>query len=317
MATELLGQQKRSKFHNLGLKDLKTTSKQYASTSKAHGVSYIGEAESFVVDRIFWVIIVVLSLAFTIFQILMVYDEWKDRPVVTTLDTEALSIEDIPFPAVTICPQGSANNLVDRVLFKQVVEYIKSNTPEIENATEPWNFTDQEVASTIKEFLRDVYPGAKGNPAKYVRLMSSSNPQRTLETDAILYPGGGETDAILYPGVEGNCDQSYNEVFTNSLNKQLNSHDCPDGFDLVGHHSCLHISEKKMTYLEASNYCNTKGGADLSFDQIYEAIEAINEKDTPGQCKKFSLSLRVLIYCKLREYWKHLYCYFIYYRKCY
>ena len=126
MASKLLGQQKRSKFHDLGY-NVRTTSKQYASTSKAHGVSYIGDAESLVLDRIFWIIVVVLSLTFTIFQIFMIYDEWKDRPVVTILDAEALSIKDIPYPAVTICPQGSPNNLVERVLFKQFVEYIRSN----------------------------------------------------------------------------------------------------------------------------------------------------------------------------------------------
>ena len=68
----------------------------------------------------------ILAVSFTIFQMTTLYNQWQDDPVITTLETAALPIENIEFTAITICPQGSVNGILSSVLFKQLKEYIIS-----------------------------------------------------------------------------------------------------------------------------------------------------------------------------------------------
>ena len=107
-----------------GLAVLVTTSREYASATTAHGIPYIAEDGRSLTERMLWVIVVSLAVTFTAFQMTTLYEQWQDDPVVTTLDTVALPIEEIEFPAVTICPQGSVNKIMETVLFQQLKDYI-------------------------------------------------------------------------------------------------------------------------------------------------------------------------------------------------
>ena len=251
--------------------NLKKTSKQYASVSTVHGVSYVVEEGRLGIERFLWIVIVAVALAFTVFQVITLYKEWEEEPAITTLNTESLPIQKIQFPAVTICPQGSVNNIVDKVLFKQLIEYIKVNTLKKEEDMIPKNFSDQQILSKINDFLGDMYPGAHDNPSKYVRLLVSNNPQRTLETDAILDVAG-----------DVNCDESNLQNFRINLDEHLNAQKCPDGFEVVNNRACLHIAENNMTYEEATGYCREKGGYDLMLFEVYDAINEVVGKTGPG-----------------------------------
>ena len=109
-------------------KILQATFREFASTTTAHGFSYITEEGHSVAGRIFWCIVVILAVLFTTSQMTNLYKEWQDDPVITTMDTVALPIEEIEFPAITVCPQGSAKKILESVLFKQLVYYIKDQT---------------------------------------------------------------------------------------------------------------------------------------------------------------------------------------------
>ena len=100
------------------------TSREYASVTTAHGIPYLVEDGRLVIERMLWGIVVISAVAFTTLQMTTLYQQWQDDPVITTLDTVALPIEKIEFPAVTICPQGSVNKITESVLFKQLKEYI-------------------------------------------------------------------------------------------------------------------------------------------------------------------------------------------------
>ena len=52
--------------------------------------------------------------------------EWKDNPTTTTVNTAAYPIKNVDFPAITICSQGSAKDVLDTVMFKQFEKYLKS-----------------------------------------------------------------------------------------------------------------------------------------------------------------------------------------------
>ena len=109
-------------------KCLQQTSKEYASVTTAHGLSYISNEKNSTGDRFLWILIVIIAILFTVFQMATLYTQWQSDPVITTLDTVALPIEEIEFPAITICPQGTLEEVVDSALFQQLKEYISNTT---------------------------------------------------------------------------------------------------------------------------------------------------------------------------------------------
>ena len=49
------------------------------------------------------------------------------------------------------------------------------------------------------------------------------------------------------------------------MNKELNNDTCPDGFQMLGDLYCIHVSENRLAYADASEYCNQKGGSELIY----------------------------------------------------
>ena len=262
------------------------TAKQYALSSSAHGLSYIAEDGRLLIERILWIFVTTLAISFTTFQTTHLYIQWKDDPVITSLDTVALSIEEIEFPAVTICPQGSVKQIGDAVLFKQFREYVvqKKYKESNYNITLGWlkeeytaskksynnavlpEMTYDEMMMEAELFLKDVYPGAKEKPTQMIQAMTAADPQKVMESET-----------LLSQSEETQCDSSSNLEALKTLNKQLKNDTCPDGFDKQEDGSCIHQARNGlMDYNTAEKYCNILGGARLLYFNSYENITAIN-----------------------------------------
>ena len=254
------------------------TAKQYLATSTAHGLAYLVEDGRSSIERIFWILITTLAISFTAFQTTQLYRQWKDDPVVTSLDTVKMPISEIEFPAVTICPQGSVNEIMNSVLFKQFKEYVNEKTSgrrlkrstsleiQQDNDTHDVSLTYDEMIEEIDKFLGDVYPGAKGNPTQMVKAMTAADPQKSIRNDALLHPAS----------VESECDSSNNLDFLETLNKHLNNDTCPNGFEMLkDKKTCIHQSSEQYSYDDATKYCSEKGGADVLYFMSYEELEAL------------------------------------------
>ena len=230
------------------------TAKDYSSATTAHGLAYIVEEGSSITERLFWTIVVILMLAFCVFTINTIWVDWQENPVVTSLETVALSIEEVDFPAVTICPQGSVNLIMSRILMKQFKSWYKG-------AKRLEKLSSTEYQDEIFKFFDDTYPGTKDNPTKLAALMTSDNPRTALENNA------GSTDE--------ECDPTDND-------KNKNEETCPSGFEFVEYTGCVHVAEIMMPYNEAATYCNEKLGSQLLYFDSYDAIESFNKYDLPG-----------------------------------
>ena len=242
------------------------TTKEYASATTIHGFSYIANENQSGAERLVWAIVVILAITFTACQVCSLYNEWQDEPVITTLETVAEPIEDIKFPAVTICPQGSRQEILDSVLFRQLKEYIsKTSSKDVSK------MTDEQMMEQVEDFLRDVYPGANGKPTQLIKLLSSDNPKGALQNEAVL-------------GIAETCDPSSNLEILNSLNKELNNDSCPDEFEKLGDAKyCIHSNEALMTYNEATEYCNEQRNAELFYLDSYEDLRALNKHRMAGK----------------------------------
>ena len=234
------------------------TTKEYSSGTTIHGIAYLSGDRVSGVERLLWAIVVLLAIYLATYQVVNLYNDWQHHPVVTTLDTVALPIEEMEFPAVTICPQGSRQEIIDLVLFRQLIEYIENSK---ENVT---TLTEKETTEQVVAFLNDVYPGAIGNPTMVTKLMTSDDPKLTLQNEAVLQ-------------LEEECDPSSNSDITKALNKYLNNDTCPEGFGIAqGSNYCIHASTTSMSYNEASKYCNSHSGSGIFFLDTHDDLTSLN-----------------------------------------
>lgn len=246
------------------------TSQEYGAVSTAHGISYVVDHSQSIGERIFWTVVVCLAIIFTCYQIYSLHKDWQNDPVITLLETVAHPIEEIDFPAVTICPQGSIKNMSEIVLGKQFMEYMEeerkeerskrrkrdamhSNTTEITR-----ELTLRDMMRNMENFMRDVYPGAMDKPTKLIRLMGASDPHKALANAAVLH----QTD-------EMECDEADNKEVLRNLNKNIKGDFCPESFDMVDNNGCIHTSIEEMDYNEADQYCkDTKDGNLVGFESF-------------------------------------------------
>ena len=52
--------------------------------------------------------------------------KWQADPTVTTISTTAYPIKKVEFPAITICSQGYAKDVMDIAILKQFERFLKS-----------------------------------------------------------------------------------------------------------------------------------------------------------------------------------------------
>ena len=251
-------------------KKINETVNQFATATSIHGCPYIVHNRNSGVERLLWIIVVALALTFTAYQVATLYLEWQDEPVITTLETVAEPIKNIKFPAVTICPQGSRQEIIDAVLFRQLKEYINREKRDTEA------LTVDKMMEYVDEFLKDVYPGANGKPTQLVKLLSSDNPRISIQNDAIL-------------GLDEDCDPSANIDIFESLNKALSNDTCPEGFHLLDKLYCIHAGNNAMTYKDAAEYCHQEGGAELLHIDSTQELTALYD-DT-------ILGIKLTFYC--------------------
>ena len=145
--------------------------REFTSNTTVHGLSYIGNKSLPVVDRLLWSIVVVVlgSCAACIsYQILK---EWQSNKVVTVLNDTELPINQLDFPAITICSEGFNMEVVEDVIEEEYKDW-KKNKRAKRNIIE---------ADEITEFLKTTY-GIK-NAESIIEIvigMISNNPDASF-----------------------------------------------------------------------------------------------------------------------------------------
>ena len=74
--------------------------KQFLDTSTIHGLSWISVGRKW--SRLFWILIVIGGFTGAGYLIHESFDNWRQNPITTTVET--LPISEITFPNVTVCP---------------------------------------------------------------------------------------------------------------------------------------------------------------------------------------------------------------------
>ena len=75
--------------------------KEFLESSSIIGLSLIANSRRFVL-KLFWILVVIGGFAWAFYMIFECFEDWKQKPISTTIET--LPIEKIIFPNVTVCP---------------------------------------------------------------------------------------------------------------------------------------------------------------------------------------------------------------------
>lgn len=90
---------------------LRALLKEFCTDTTIHGLRNIESGRS-LLEWLWWLVVVVLSVCCCAMLIQKVYNKWGSNPVIVSLDDTPTKIWDIPFPAITVCPEAKINSLV-------------------------------------------------------------------------------------------------------------------------------------------------------------------------------------------------------------
>ena len=234
--------------------------KEYSEATSIHGISYVLENRITYYERFLWFFVVALAVLFAVLSSLSTYNKWKDDPIVTSVATTAYPVRNVPFPSITICAQGSANDIVDAALFNQLERYLAKKNISFDS------LSDEEKIIQTKNFLNDTYPGATKTPNQLVQMMGSPSVsvESKLKSVAIINPGDHEDCTELVSTIDKRRKRDAEEMYVEKY--------CPDGFTKVEDTEvgpCIHISTEQMTKEKASEYCTTKGDGNSALFSAY------------------------------------------------
>lgn len=82
--------------------------REYCENSTIHGVKYVGETNGHPLDRVWWILSLLISIVLCSYLIRNLWIKWEETPVIVHLSERPTSVWEIPFPAVTICPETKA-----------------------------------------------------------------------------------------------------------------------------------------------------------------------------------------------------------------
>ena len=68
-------------------KAITQTAKEYGSQATVHGINYVSDSSSPLLDRCLWLVVVVIFSMSGIILSLQSYYDWQDDPVITTVAT--------------------------------------------------------------------------------------------------------------------------------------------------------------------------------------------------------------------------------------
>ena len=193
------------------------------------------------------------------------YLAWGDFPLITSVSTTSLPIEDLAWPSVTLCNQGRGLGATERVYNVQLKKHIKQKGKDVEN------LDDAQKRQEERQFLEENYPGLGESPINIVSAMTSSTPDSAVEADII----SGE----LFE-----CDEDVKT--TTQPTTAIENKECEDlGYNLgtlehSGGKSCYSKADQERNYVEYSELCQRKLGRLLDLTTENEFLNLFGDINT-------------------------------------
>ncbi|GJQ80853.1 hypothetical protein Trydic_g14114 [Trypoxylus dichotomus] len=91
----------------------------YLDKSTLHGLRYVGDSTITIGERIFWLVSFLSAISFATYFINNIYAKYNLSPVIISFSPTAVSIAEIPFPAITIC----SVNIVKKSEGERIIQF--------------------------------------------------------------------------------------------------------------------------------------------------------------------------------------------------
>ena len=104
-------------------KAIHSTFCEFANVTTIHGLAYVFDKTIKAIDYVFWFIAVCLGTGLAIYSSFDAWKEWKASPVLTSIRSTGLPLQNISFPAITICSQGLIKVSFSGFTFNEVNSY--------------------------------------------------------------------------------------------------------------------------------------------------------------------------------------------------
>jgi Amiloride-sensitive sodium channel len=108
---------------------------EYSDCSTIHGIRYLGDKQRSWVERVWWIVVLCISMALCGVFIFKIYDKWDTSPMIVSFDERSTPNWQIPFPAVTICPETKVNSSMLNIT--EIYNMIVAGNDSLYNLTEP------------------------------------------------------------------------------------------------------------------------------------------------------------------------------------
>ncbi|KAJ3647269.1 hypothetical protein Zmor_024794 [Zophobas morio] len=186
---------------NSFFKNVRTYFREYCNCTSIHGFQYFGEKRT-IFERIWWIIIFLICLIACISAIYGVYRKWEGSPVIVNFANQGTPIYQIPFPAITICPESKS--------FQPVFSYTRTMQKMLSNASvTPAEHTTFEYMSLICKYqdkLNSSYSKPDIFPDDFFETVHKIKPQLLLYN--CMYLGNTDTCSRFFIPImtdEGVC----------------------------------------------------------------------------------------------------------------
>lgn len=84
----------------------------FGALTSIHGLRYIFNRQSTFIGRCIWSLWVLISFILCIILLNNVWSRWNADPMIVSLTDRAEPVWEIPFPAITICPETKSKKSV-------------------------------------------------------------------------------------------------------------------------------------------------------------------------------------------------------------
>ncbi|XP_017488463.1 PREDICTED: pickpocket protein 28 [Rhagoletis zephyria] len=144
---------------------------EYSKNTTIHGIRYLVELRRPFYEKLYWFIVLVISVYFAISLIWATYLKWQDTPVILGFDETLVPVHKIPFPTITICPEIKMErnvfdfpNTSSRILeeiqkYGSFKNYENLNEAELERFMSTLHICESDVVRRFAQFLpKDIRP---------------------------------------------------------------------------------------------------------------------------------------------------------------